>query len=223
ECPFNVSGFRFNVADRSSTLDFNVKPETFFLWVELPIRLGKEQDAANVVPRLVGGMGLEDLVFRPARVFFQDSFHSAGSTVVGGERVDRISSEVVEQPPEVGGPQPSVDLRVVEKGPPIALPQNRLDQAARGRRHQLRQAQSSRSRAGGRLENAFLANEAAQKRRLQTELRGALRQVSSLLDRIVETPPRVGHATFPRRAHLRDSAFGGGPGGRGPAVRRLRR
>src|SRR5215472_9529555 len=85
ECPFNVSGFRFNVADRSSTLDFNVKPETFFLWVELPIRLGKEQDAANVVPRLVGGMGLEDLVFRPARVFFQDSFHSPGSTVVGGE------------------------------------------------------------------------------------------------------------------------------------------
>ena len=89
------------------------------LRVQLPVRLGVEHDAADVVARLVERDRLEELVLRQARVLPTSAGDARRPAVVGRQRQQGRAVEPVQELAQVRRAEASVDARVVEKRPAI--------------------------------------------------------------------------------------------------------
>src|SRR5205814_8450470 len=116
--------------------------------------------------------------------------------------------------PEERRAESRVDPGIVEKRAPISHPQDRLREGLRRPGQELRQPERARVGSGLRVENALLADEPPQERRIEMELACAGGEKAALLDRIVEAPPAVGHATLLSRSDLSKRALRRGSGGR---------
>src|SRR5215468_6262243 len=77
--------------------------------IQLPIRLGVEEHAADVVASLVQRNRLEELVLRQSGILSNDPRDAVGPSVVRRERQDRGTVELVEETPQVRRAQPRVD------------------------------------------------------------------------------------------------------------------